>query len=276
MAKEPFIRLYETQEEALCVDVSPYDKAINMNGVQLLPNNTYPYVQVSNNPNGVEVEDWEVHLISLFDNSETDITAYFNVDDVVFDNDGQNQIVWSLLNIPFDFNADFVYMRIDQLGQTYYSNPFKLTALDSEYTTRFDYRDDTDSPMQSVQLTTFYREKNIEQDLESYHQINTGITVTATTKTRQFEKWKSRNMSKDNLVNFATMFSYNTFVYANLKRVNLFRPIEIPELTALENWSVIDFFITKIGGANYDPLFVEPELPQDFDINDFSSLDFNT
>lgn len=269
MAKQPFIKIFETKDEALRFKSSPYDQQFVLNGIQLLPNNPYPYVQVSNNPNGVEVEDWSVLAITVCDEVETDITEYFNVDDVIFDDNGQNQIVWSLKNVPFDFGNDFIYLKIDQLGQKYYSSPFKLTNNDSEYTTRFDYRDDEDSPMQSVQLTVFYREDSVAQELESYHEIETGITVTATVKTSYFEKWKSRNMPKSLLVNFVSMFSLNTFVYADLERINLYQPIEIPELTALENWVTIDFMISKIGGANYDPLFVEPEppIPVEYEVN---------
>jgi hypothetical protein len=276
MATRPFIKLFKTLQQALYVETSPYDKQFIMRGVQLLPNNPYPYIQSTDNANGVEVEDWAVTAVNLCDGSITDITAYFEVKEVFFDDNGQNQISWAITNIPFDFGVDFIYLVVDQVGQKYYSNPFQITANNSEYTSRFDYRDDEDSIMQSIQLGVFYRENMIEQELESYHQISTGITVTATTKTKEYKKFLSDFLPKSLIIDLTKLFSYNTFVYLNLKRANLFKPIETPDKKLQSNFSLLTMFVSEIGGADYDPLYEPPALLPDYNILDYSSIDYKT
>lgn len=61
----PFINLFRTKEEAFYFENSPINSVYNFNGVQLLPNNSTKYVQLTNTPDGINLEDWTVKAIKL-------------------------------------------------------------------------------------------------------------------------------------------------------------------------------------------------------------------
>lgn len=275
MAKQSFINLFETLDEAMFLDYSPYSKINQLDAIQLLPNNPMPYIQATEYVNGVEVEDWTASIVKVCDGSETDITAYFEVLDVFFDDNGANQIYWQIQNVPFDYGQDLVYLKITQFDKTYYSNPFKLTNQDSEYTSRIDYRDDEEDIMQSIQLAIFYRELMVETEQETYTQVNTGIKRTTTTQNSKYKKFISLYLQKEVIINLVDLFAYNTFVYVNLQRVNLYNPIEIGELPEQFNSEKIVVNLSYIGGT-YDPLYVPPTPLPDFSFQDFNPNDFST
>lgn len=63
MANVDFINLHPTLQDALS-EVSSPDSFINTNkGIQLIPNNENPYVQSTNVPGGIELEDWRVYVM---------------------------------------------------------------------------------------------------------------------------------------------------------------------------------------------------------------------
>ncbi len=273
MATKPFINLYSTLNDALGVEVSPTNNSFIFDGIFLKPNNIYPYIQTTNNTNGVELEDWECILICPCTGDEIDITANFDVKDVFFDNDGTPQISWQLLNIPYDFHSDFVYLKIGQFEQYYYSNPFKLTNDYDNFVSRFDYRDNDDEIMQSIELPIFFKELLNETELTSYHEISTGRTVTAMAKLREFIKYSTKEISNDTANKIVNMFFNYSETYMNLKGVNLYRPIEFEEVGC--NFRTLAIYISEIGGT-YDPLFVPPLLLPHYSGLHYSTLHYST
>jgi hypothetical protein len=58
----PFINILRTKQEALYFKNSQINTFI-FKGVQLLPNNPRKYIQVTNTPLGIDLEDWQVNAV---------------------------------------------------------------------------------------------------------------------------------------------------------------------------------------------------------------------
>ena len=99
-----FIRIEHTIEAAKFYRYSPIENPdmLYINGIQLLPNNPLPYVQRTNNPEGIEIEDFVVSVVDLCGNELADITDAFDIVTVFQDENGKPQVEWSLTNIDYD------------------------------------------------------------------------------------------------------------------------------------------------------------------------------
>lgn len=272
-----FIKIYETLEEAYFIKKSPHDTIISRTEIQLLPNNPSPYIQRTSNPNSVEIEDWNCYLVHACSGSKEDITAYFEVDYVFFDDNGTNQIQWRLTNLPTDYNRDYVYLEIDQGvgGQTYYSTPFLLTNSGSEFTSRFDYGCELNKDVQSIQLNIYFRQDFIDTELATYNEISTNTTVTTTTQSSEYQKFVTGVFSIDRLILFSKIFS-EIYTFCNLQRVNLYNPIEIPEVNGNVNSVIQSPILLSFESLIYDPFHIEPEPKGDYSGIDYNSNDYNT
>ena len=133
----PFINLFRSKEEAFYFKNSQINTQFIFKGVQLLPNNTAKYIQVTDTPNGIDLEDWTVNIVDLCKGTKTDVTDYFFVDSLTNSLNGSPQLYWSLTNVPFDFGYSLVYLEIEQaVGELFYSTPFLLTNIEHEKTTQ--------------------------------------------------------------------------------------------------------------------------------------------
>lgn len=272
-----FIKLYETIEEALYVKSAPTDTIFSLREVQLLPNNELPYIQRSSYSKGVNVEDYTVNLIQLCDGQKEDITAYFDVDYVFPDGKGNDQIQWRLTNLPTDYYSKFVYLEINQAlgGQFYYSTPFLLTSLDQERTSRFDYGCILHEEMQSIQLRMYFRQELMESLIDSYNELSTSNTVTVTTQESEFDKYVTDVFSSRRLKELSKIFK-EIYVFVDLKRANLYRNIEIPEITGNVSSVIQTSIYLSFESLTYDPLYTPPEQLGDYNSNDYNNIDYKT
>lgn len=234
-----FINLYSTKEQALSTRYSPNTLFYNYKGIQLLPNNDLPYIQTTNNPDGVELEDWEVFAVSLCGNFRTDITDKFFIEKVFADNNGVSQISWSLTNVP-DLGSGLIYLEVNQLlepsgyGQTWYSNVFQITEDEKGYTSRIDYRDDINDIMNSVQVQMYWWHDKVKREISSYTETSTQKTKTVTSLATQYERWSCRRMDNNLILKIESLFDL-TFMYINGYRCYPFEISEIPDLQGQEN-----------------------------------------
>jgi hypothetical protein len=111
----PFINILRTKQEALYFKNSQINTFI-FKGVQLLPNNPRKYIQVTNTPLGIDLEDWQVNAVDYVQ-GKTDITSHF-VDRLTNDLDGAPQFYWSLTDVFF-FGYNLIYLEINQLVETF-------------------------------------------------------------------------------------------------------------------------------------------------------------
>lgn len=258
-----FINLYNTKEEALSTRYSPNTSIFEHRGIQLLSENELKYIQPTNVPDGIELEDWAVFAVSLCGSQRTDISEKFMIERVYQDDNGVSQIEWSLTDLP-DLGTGLVYLEVNQLlegsesyADTWYSNVFSITNYESEYTSRIDYRDDASETMFSTQLGIYFWQNDAEDSLSSYTEIGTGTRRTIEATYSEFETWDMVLMPKVLALKFKKLF-INTFVYINLTRAFPFNQIEIPKLEAQENFVKVTFDLSFDNTDIYDPNFVPP------------------
>ena len=244
---------------------SPYTKRREVFGVRLLPNNELPYIQITNINGGIELEDWTVYVVNC-NVVETDVTDYFVIENVFTDNNGDNQFVWSLTNVPFDFGYNLISLKVTQtIGETFYSNWFMITDYKSNETIRVDYRSYNQDVMQSVQLPMAFKQEFNPIEIETYYETTTKHTVINTVKQQSYESWLTKIISNDLLLKIIKVFTYK-YTYVNLLRCNLFEAIEQKEYTADENFNENVIKLTFNKSDVYNPLtadipVVEPLLP---------------
>lgn len=237
-----------------------------------MPFNSQKYIQVTNTPNGIILEDWIVKVISVCSGEELgDITDSFMVESLTNSVNGNPQIVWSLTNIQTDFGWGLIYLKITQtLGETFYSQPFKITAIDSEKTSQINYKFKRTDEIQSIQFACWFCEEDFLQDLTPYYEVSTNSWVTSSIEQGKIEYWRTELMPKSMLMQLKEILGL-PFVYINNVRASLKEAPEIPKKTSQENFASMDFTI------NFHPndTFVEPVaengdfLDTDFDSNDF-------
>lgn len=241
-------------------------------GVQLLPNNPNKYIQVTNTPNGINLEDWTVKVMSMCGDELGDITDSFLVEPIQVNSDnGDSQFIWSLKNIPLDFGYDLIYMQITQaVGETFYSQPFKITELDSEKTCQINYKFRETDEIQSIGFSAWFDDDDLLQDLTTYYEESTQSWISASMEQGLIEYWRTEKMAKSKLIKLKEILGL-PFVYINGVRASLKEVPEIPRKVARENYGAMPFTI------NFHPndIFVEPDEENgDFDSNDFDPNDF--
>lgn len=243
-------------------------------GVQLIPLNTNKYVQVTNTPSGINLEDWTVKVHSVCTGEELgDITDAFMVDSLTNSVNGNPQFVWSLTNIQTDFGWGLIYMKITQtLGETFYSTPFKITAIDEEKTSQITYKYKRIDLYQSIGVSMWYREDDIKLDLTKYYEVSTETSVNSVLQTNVIELWQTELMPRNLLIELIQKLKL-PYVYVNNIRASLFDAPEIPKSTSQENFASLSLNLS----FNYNDVFVDTTIVSnqgDFIDSDWLNTDF--
>lgn len=237
-------------------------------GVQLLPNNTAKYIQVTDTPYGIDLEDWTVNIVDLCKGTKTDVTDYFFVDSLTNSLDGAPQLFWSLTNVPFDFGYRLVYLEIEQaVGELFYSTPFLLTDYESEKVTQFHYKDSNEDVYQSIGLQTWFDEEDKKTELTTYYEVSTKNTVSQAIKTSKIELFRTELMPKSVVIGLTYLLE-SPILYVNYIRNSLFEAIDLPKKTSQENFIEIEYILSP----NYnDTFFGQP----DYLGIDYGTMDYN-
>lgn len=270
--QEPIINIFRTLEEALYFKNSQINTQFIFSGVQLLPNRSNKYIQVTNTPNGINLEDWAVKVFSVCSGLELgDITDSFMVESLTNSVNGNPQFIWSLTNIPIDFGWGLIYLEITQaVGETFYTQPFRISDIDKEKTCEISYRQSNSDEMQVIGFQLWFNDVDLMQDITPYYEVSTQSWVNAILEQGEVEYWRTELMPKYLLVKLKAILGL-PYVYINSIRANLKEPFEIPQKTSQENFGEIsttlvfhnnDIYIQS-GGTNGD------FLNTDFDSNDF-------
>lgn len=269
---EPLIRLRRTFEEAMSFRDSPQNRFYIHNGVQLLPNNEMKYVQVTDVKDGINLEDWVVNVVDLEKGTETNISEYFNVEALTNDFDGNPQFYWSLDNVPFDFGWKCVYLKVEQVfGEIFYSNPFLFTDYQKQYTTQFHYKDYEDDVMQSIGLTTYFRQPLVEQEIQKYFKTSTQKYAISSLKNVDLEVHFTKVMSFENLIGLISILG-NQYVYMDGVRSVLNEALQLPKAKGDENFGQIEFVVCP----DKNDIYEEPQPSRgDFLSSDWNSSDWN-
>jgi hypothetical protein len=198
-----FIRIRDNFNDAIDTNYSPAaDLGYAGYAIQLKPDE--PIVQISNSPVNITLQTFEVHILNLCQEALEDVTQNFFITPFT-DTNGISQIVWEWLNTS-EYYGQVVVLRFTDTGSGdfYYTNPFLTTDINSDLTTRFDYRssdfhygtqyDRAGNNLegtifyQSIRLKAYYNNKVNDSERQEYHQISTDVTISA----RNIKKWKER------------------------------------------------------------------------------------
>lgn len=261
------IELFRSLNDALSEIGSPRTTQFISRGVHLLPNNESKYVQQTNIKNGINLEDWSVKIVDC-KGFKVDITAYFMVEKLVNASDGTPQIVWSLLNVPFDFGWKMVYLEINQsFGETFYSNLFMLTNKNKDKTVQLHYKKEKNDDFLSIGATMFYSDEDKKTELKTYYEISTKITTTYGVKVNKYDIYETELMQKSLLIKLSDIFEY-PYCYLNGVRHYLFEAIDIPRKKGLENFAKTEIQLSK----NINDTF---GLQADYLDLDYGNIDYN-
>jgi len=265
----PVVNIFRTLSEAMYFKNSQINTQFIFSGVQLIPNNSQKYIQVTNTPNGINLEDWTVKVMSVCSDEELgDITDNFMVESLTNSDNGNPQFVWSLTNITQDFGWELIYLKITQaVGETFYSQPFRITSIDSEKTAQFNYKFRETDEIQSIGFTAWYNDEDLLQEQVTYYEESTQSWVTASMEQGEIEHWRTELMDKSLLIKLKKILGL-PFVYINGIRASLKEVPEIPRKTSQENFAEMSFTV------NFHPndVFVQPEPSK----GDFKSSDWKT
>lgn len=258
----PFLNLYRTTDEAFYFRDSIINTQHIFTGIHLLPNNPSKYIQVTQTPNGIDLEDWQVNMVDLCTGVKTDVTAYFFVDSLTNDTDGSPQLFWSLTNVPFDFGWNFVYLEVNQLdAETFYSNPFLFTEIYSEKVSMFHYRDIEETVFQSIGLQVYFIDEDKKTELTTYYELSTKNTVSKAIKTSLIDIYRTELMPKSLLINLTYVLE-SPVLYINTLRASLYEAIELPKKISEENFAMFDFMVSPNKDDNF------------FGLSDYSGIDY--
>jgi len=267
----PVINLFRTLNEAMTFKNSQINRHYLFTGVQLLPNNANKYIQVTNTPNGLNLEDWTVKVFSVCGKELGDITNSFVVESLTNSDNGDPQFIWSLQDILIDFGWDLIYMEITQaVGETFYSQPFKITRVNEEKTAQINYKYRETDEMQSIGFQTWFKDEDLLQELTTYYEESTQSWVAASMQQGEVEYWCTELMPKYLLMKLKKILGL-PFVYINSVRASLKEAPEIPKKIAEENFAQMEFTI------NFHPNeILAPPVPLNGDwfVNDWDSNDF--
>lgn len=202
-----FLKLSKNLNDTISYRDSPLANIIYSNAIQLLPSEIY--LQKTNNEEGISFDgDFKVVIVDCSDNELADITGNVAIYEYL-DRNGVNQLDFELYKLGVDFGRRPIHLKFIHTGSNdvYYSNPFLLTEIDSNQTTRFDYYNhsyfkcisyDKTSFYQSIRLNLYFNSLEDKTDISDYYQISTGNTISIRPHYKQQELYKS-----DSFNNFA-------------------------------------------------------------------------
>ena len=224
------INLYATKQEALYFKDSQRNSFYEFGGIQLLPNTTYTQKFNYSTTSFTSVGAYKVSDNSLVANLISNIS-------IISLPSGK---YLEILNLP-ELGNDLIYLKCGYgVSSFYYSNPFYITALDEDRTTKFTYKDLSSNDYESIGLKVWFRQKSRQAELTTYYESSTKNTVTQAIKTHNLEMYESEFMSIDDLIMTAQILE-SPYLYIGSKRYSLFEAVKIPELTQQENFAKIKF-----------------------------------
>lgn len=264
-----FIRLENSLDAAMRYENSPQMTEYSFEGVQLLPNHPFPYIQRTYAKQGIEIEEWTVLVKDLYGNTLEDITDYFDVLRAFDDPDtGLPQVEWEIKKeFPFDFGYQNIYLEIEVGANGFvYSTPFMITDYKSEYVTRWDYRNDDEETMLSSSLRMYFRQRKSQQEISNYPSVATGKTFTYTSKLTKYERWNT-DVIEINFIEkikelFLCRYRYSMGLNDDFPvRTGLFEAFDSPDLEADENFAEAEINLLRDYNITYDPNYIPPTPP---------------
>ena len=250
------IKLYTSKTDAFYFKNSKRNSFYEFGAIQLIPNTTYIQKIIGL---VIGVNNYTVSAYKASDNSEinpssfiANVTYPFLIDNqslkidntsLKIDTNMNGFFYWSITPLV-DFYNELIYLKFTNGVNTYYSNPFYMTALDEDKCTNITYKESLSSFEQSIGLKVWFRQKSRQSELTSYYETKTKNTVTQAIKSHNLDMYESEFMSMEDLIMTSDILE-SQYLAINGSRCYLFEAIKLPELTQQENFGKIKFIINS-------------------------------
>lgn len=249
-----FIRLLPDFEQAKRNENSLISTIIYSGLIQQLPNETF--TQITSIEGGVSLLGSLIaELVDNCGNVVKDLDGLFYYDSFT-DQNGDEQIKFEFGMIGDDFYSLPLHLKLTDLGNgsTLYSNPFLVTAMDSNKTSRFDYTNNgsiynidyaTAQIIQSVRLSCCYEHTPVNKMEFKQYTTSNGFQINYRNSTTFLRK----NMIEyvDNFVNdrLNVLFAHE-IVFFNGERVTV-SDFQVDERKGDSNYFTGNFTTNKQG-----------------------------
>lgn len=233
-----FLNLKETNNMCECVK--------SAHSMQLIPNQTLPYVLYVGNPSyyleSIYILNVYGERIVLYEDYSGETREYVPLSGFTYDDNN---------NIILEFN--FKTIVTPSLSKTLYSDPLKISSYKACKTTRVNFKCLESDIMQSISFPFWFSQEKRAVELESAYQISVKNQMTYATANAKYKVYKTSFMSIDS-INKLSDALIMPWVYFNGKRMNLFDAIEIPEIQADENFGETVINMSQYKGINAEDL----------------------
>lgn len=201
-----FLWFKETKQQAWSQEFSPVIENTFRGQLHLLPFDPQPYVQITDSPVSLQINnDADVFLLDCND-EKVNINDHVDLRSIT-DVNGIKQIYIRLKYLPLDYGANLVCLKIEStvgVGSfSYYSNPFLLTSLEYEKTSRVDYRVNRNytenetvpsainypNVYQSARLSFYFNNYIEATEIESYYLITRSQDVISNVNENEHAEW---------------------------------------------------------------------------------------
>lgn len=184
--------------------------------VCLSPNETY--LQTTNTKLGIAFDgNFKVTIVDCEGLELQNITSKVAINERTIN--GLPQIDFEIVNIGSDYYAKTVFLKFQHTVSNYvwYSNPLNITNYFINETSRFDYKDATDTFYQSIRLKTYFTVPDAESQSSEYVTYN-GKKLTSRLITTDLEKYIFDKIDNFTYRRLNNLLSRN-IIYINSNRV---------------------------------------------------------
>lgn len=265
-----FIRLEPNFNDAKNLRASSAATIFYNGQIILRPNETY--LQTTNTKLGIAFDgNYEVTIIDCDDNELQDITNKVTINERLIN--GLPQIDFTITEIDQDYYAKNVFLKFKHTVSDYvwYSNPLNITNYFDSVSSRFDYKNATDTYYQSIVLKCYFSVNDAESNSSEYTTYE-GKKITSRLITTEYEQYIFDNIDNFTFRRLNYLLSRN-IVYINGYRITNKQTLSSKNRAGDTNIFSLDFKVA----IDYNDIFAEQiQTFGDFNSADFNSSDFNT
>lgn len=243
-----FIRLEPNFQDAKNTGQSNMASIFFNGQICLSPNETY--LQTTNTKLGIAFDgNYQVTIIDCDGLQLQDITSKVAINERSIN--GLPQIDFEIVNINSDYYAKTVFLKFRHTVSNYvwYSNPLNITNYFINESSRFDYKNATDTYYQSIRLKTYFTVPDAESQSSEYVTYN-GKKLTSRLITTDLEKYIFDKIDNFTYRRLNNLLSRN-IIYINGNRVTDKQTIPSKDRIADSNIFNIDFKVAIDYNENY-------------------------
>lgn len=220
-----FLWLKPTKDLAWAQMLSPMVTLPYRGQLHFLPQDPKPYVQITQSGTSIQFnpESYNVYILDC-NNEAFEINDYVDLNPFV-DEAGISQLYIRLKYLPLDYGMNLVCLRINtEIGETsytWYSNPFFLTGLFANQTTRIDYLYtggySSVNTYCSARLRMYRNDYVSGTELNTYYAITKSQTVISRVNKKRYNQWTCEKMDSWHWIRLEEAL-YNSRCYFNFIR----------------------------------------------------------